>query len=202
MTVSELECRNWTLFIKWFHKPQAGETSCQILLQGTWGLSRIRPGNSRDRVPTARITELQSWKGIQDLAGRQRRQQARERRTSRWRSREAKEAAADPQRGSRNTDAMLESLCKVYRHTFPHSSLETILCLWKKKEGSYTECPIGSRCFPSAGLVVSPTGCLLTQMGIKTFCEQWIVTINTLAPRKKTQDVGGTHSQLWAWNLD
>ena len=201
MTVSELEGRNWTLFIKWFHKPQAGETSCQILLQGTWGLSWIRPGNSRDGVPTARITELQSWKGIQDLAGRQRRQQARERRTSRWRSREAKEAAADP-RGAQG----IRTPC--WRVSGKSTGTQSPLFSWnysmslKQKEGSYTECPIGSRCFPSAGLVVSPTGCLLTQMGIKTFCEQWIVTINTLAPRKKTQDVGGTHSQLRAWNLD
>lgn len=152
----------------------AASWSCQIPLQGTWGLSWIRPGNSRDRVPTTRITEFQSWKGIQDLAGRQQRQQARERRTSRWSGREAKEGAADPEREWRNTDAMLESLCKVYRHTFPTLLLK-LFCVFDIERGKLQRVPSGalsSRCFPSPGLLVSPAGCLLTRMGIKTFCEQ------------------------------
>ena len=137
MTVSGLECWNWALCSKWFHKPLAGQASPLLPPEGVksyctgleiWAGSG--PRNSWDSMPmTGRITEFGGWKGIQYLAGSK--DNIPWRCTSRWKRREEAKGETNAKKGGKNTDALAKNLCKLYRRTFPTVLLKWF-CLWSR----------------------------------------------------------------------
>lgn len=140
MTVSELECQKWTSLIKWFHKPQAGQTSTlrpheavQTLLQEleVWAGSGLETAETESPPLELRTfrpgREFRTWQASN--------KDNKPKRDAPQHGMEEKPRKVKPTpRGDREIRTPCWRASAKFTACVLLSSLEAILCLWNRKK--------------------------------------------------------------------